>query len=127
MNYSYNNCIVSPDKFAGDERFEQWCSFSFSRKMIEIYGEAARLTKWVNAGFDKEEIESQWNDFARLCGMSFADPELNSGIKNEIFYAYKDVWEYTYSDEPICKTRAAAMKWFEQWTSEYYLSDAKVI
>lgn len=126
MKYDYDSYCVSESDFKDDSGFQQWCNFSFSRKMVEIFGEAARLTKWVVQDIDKDSIDMQWDNFARYCGMSFADPNLDDGIKFELFEAYKDIKDFTYLDSPICKTRTAAMKWFNQWMNDYHLTEAGV-
>lgn len=127
MNYKYDSYEISSEEFEDDPGFGQWCDFSFSRKMIEIYGEAARLTKWVVQNMDKASIDMQWDNFARYCGMSFADPNMDPNEKYELFYAYKDLMDYAYSENPICKSRDAAMKWFSQWMNEYHLKEANAV
>jgi hypothetical protein len=124
MKYDYADYRVNPSAFADSEEYEQWCSFNLSSQMIEIYGEAARLARYKDEKYSQEDIDCQWNSFAKKCGMSFADPSLLPGEKEELFDSYLEFKDYIYADDPVCKNRKSVMKWFEQWMGDWHLSEA---
>jgi hypothetical protein len=128
MKYTVDdNILLKPNNFIDDPGFEQWSKFSFAKKMIEIFGEAARLTKFIDNHFADKDIEFQWNSFNRLCMMTFADANTSIGEKQELYYAYLDIKDYTFSDNPMYKERSIVMKWFKQWMNDEHLMIAGVI
>lgn len=127
MNYQIENPLsVDAQVFTHDAGFKSWCEFSFARKMVEIFGEAARLTKFVDKGFDAEDIEFQWDSFGRLCAMTFADVNTADGEKVELYYSFLDLQDYAFSDAPLYQKRSQVMQWFEQWMNDEHLRMAGV-
>jgi hypothetical protein len=121
------SCSIDPRFFAQDDGFEQWCQFSFNRKMIELYGEASRLTKLKEQKALTEDIMQQWSCFDRLCSMTLADANTLSGEKEALHYSWLEMKDYIFSDNPAYSKREQVMKWFDQWMDIRHLQLEKIV
>jgi hypothetical protein len=104
-----------------DGAFDQWCGFSFNRKMIELFGEAAKLTKLKAEQAPMEEINAQWDAFDRQCSMTFADHNTTDGEQMALRYSWLEMQDYIFSDSPTYARREQVMKWFNQWMDVRHL------
>lgn len=46
MEYDYDHYSDASTSEFNDDIFEFWCSFNWSKKMVELFGEAARIIKY---------------------------------------------------------------------------------
>lgn len=124
MEYDYDHYSDASTSEFNDDIFEFWCSFNWSKKMVELFGEAARIIKYKDQDCSYEYLIDQWNSFSLYCGMTFADPNTLNGEKEALFEAYLDIKNYVWGDGSRVKNGAAARKWFDQWMGEWFLKDS---
>lgn len=98
MEYDYDHYSDASTSEFNDDIFEFWCSFNWSKKMVELFGEAARIIKYKDQDYSYEYLIDQWNSFGLYCGMTFADPNTLNGEKESLFEAYLDIKNYVWGD-----------------------------
>lgn len=118
---------VSTDEFKDNDLYEVWCTWPYAGQLIEIFGEANKLATFKDKGKYQNKIDGQWKSFDRYCRMTFSDKHIEKYIKESLFYAYKDMYDYVYAKEPYNKSKEAVMKRFSQWVGPYFLKGASII
>ena len=118
---------VSADEFKDNDLYEVWCTWPYAGQLIEIFGEANKLATFKDKGKDQKKIDGQWESFDRYCRMTFSDKHIENYIKESLFFAYKDMYDYVYAKDPYITSKEAVMKWFSQWMGSYFLKEAGII